>query len=63
MPELTGPVLNHRMGRIMELGFDAERALELAQARNSRGFLVDLHELRRAIARGCDLDTAYAIYA
>lgn len=64
MPKLTSAVLAHRIERIQEMGFSHEQAAELAIARDSRGFLVDLHALRRTVVvNSCDLDTAFAIFA
>lgn len=63
MPELTAAVLAWRVQRITEMGFDHEKAVEMAEARDSAGHLLDLHRLERMLAQGCERDTAYAICA
>lgn len=62
MPELTSTVLDYRIERLAELGFTAGQSERLAESRDSKGNLVDLHEMRRALAAGCTLETAFMIY-
>lgn len=63
MPTLTREVLQHRLAMFAELGFEPEQALTLAQTTRHDGFLVDVHAVRRAIASGCDVATAFQIYS
>jgi hypothetical protein len=63
VPELTPAVLQHRVERFLELGFNEAQAVRLAEARDSAGFLVDTHAVARTLAAPCDLLTAFAIYA
>lgn len=63
MPELTQPVLQHRIKMLAELGFNGQQATELAESRDSRGFLVDIHDVRRTIKSGCPVATAFEIFA
>jgi hypothetical protein len=63
VPELTDAVLQHRLERILELGFTIQQAGALAESRDSRGNLVDLHDLRRAVRGGCSIEIAFAIFA
>jgi hypothetical protein len=63
MPELTSTVLDYRVDRILEMGFTPGQAVRLAEVRDSKGNLVDLHELRRTLRGGCPLDTAFLIYS
>lgn len=63
MPELTQTVLQHRIKMFAELGFDCQQAIELAESRDSRGHLVDIHAVRRTIKAGCDVGTAFEIFA
>jgi hypothetical protein len=61
--ELTPAVLSHRVNMILELGFEPDQAVLLAEARDSRGYLLDIHDLRRVVRAGCSLEQAFAIYA
>jgi hypothetical protein len=63
MPELTSTVLDYRVERILEMGFTPGQAERLAEVRDSKGNLVDLHALRRTLKNGCPLDTAFLIYS
>jgi hypothetical protein len=63
MPELTSTVLDYRVERILEMGFTPGQAERLAEVRDSKGNLVDLHALRRTLKNGCALDTAFLIFS
>jgi hypothetical protein len=48
-------VLSWRERRLVMMGFDSERASEVART------MLDLHELEHLVERGCPLPTAVAI--
>jgi YD repeat-containing protein len=53
--------LRERVLRALELGFTQAQAVELAQARDSAGNLVSMHNLGEMIGDGCPHDLAYQI--
>lgn len=52
-----------RLNSFERLGFGSTQALALATARDGAGFRPTVHDVRKTIDAGCDLDTAYRIYA
>jgi hypothetical protein len=61
MPVLEASYLRERVLRALELGFTQAQAVELAQARDSAGELVSMHQLGEMIGDGCPHDLAYKI--
>lgn len=63
MTVLTPAMQLQRELWISELGFTEQQAAVLADARDADGFLVEVHTLRAALERGCDINTAFDIYS
>jgi hypothetical protein len=60
---LTDALAAERCHWFLELGFDFDQADALARARDIDGYLVEVHTVREALARGCDIRTAFEIYS
>ena len=62
MPALTEQLLAERMRELAELGFGHDHSVQLARATDVKGFLVTIHEIRKAIRSGCSHELAVAIF-
>lgn len=60
---LTPAAIAERTQWIEALGFKNADAVMLATARDGAGQLVTVHDIRITLERGCDHETAVAIYA
>ncbi len=60
---ITDAMIDEREGWLIELGFTPEQAVDLARARDGRGHLVPVHDIRRTLERGATTAQAVAIYA
>ncbi len=56
-------LLNHRFEMFAELEFDADQALELAEAKDSTGFALYWGDVKKALDQGASHKQAFAIFS